>query len=100
MDRFDRFYKLSRHAAGRMAQRNVSQDILELILLYGESRKAGGDSESLYLSRSTMEEVIGEYGAPLRRRLNGLRAYAIVAGGRRVVTVAYARRRRRSAKLR
>lgn len=83
---------LSQHAQGRIAQRGLSLNEIQLIRDYGESRQAGEGARKFALSRRSVRELREDFSNLSRRRLDLLRRAYVVATDSVVVTAAFANR--------
>lgn len=86
------FIAFSSHAQGRIAQRGLSFNEVQLIRDYGESRRAGKGARKFALSRRSVRELREDFSNLSRRRLDLLRRAYVVATDDVVVTAAFANR--------
>lgn len=86
------FIAFSLHAQGRIAQRGLSLNEVQLIWDYGESRQAGEGARKFALSRRSVRELREDFSNLSRRRLDLLRRAYVVATDDVVVTAAFANR--------
>lgn len=80
------------HAKQRAAQRVIPDEIISLILEYGEARNAGDAAEKFALTRVSLRQIRRELGRGATPALSHYRKAYIVAARGRVITAAFAAR--------
>lgn len=87
-------YKQSKHAALRMIQRGLSENIVELLMSYGSCRSAGRGAESVFFTKGALEDIKNDLGFKLYKECEKFKnAYVIVSNDNVLITVARGYRR-------
>lgn len=81
--------RYSKHSLARLKQRSLSDEVVSLLLSYGEYRKCRGNAESFYFSRESLRQILNDHGRECLKACEKLRnAYAVVAKDGTIITVA------------
>lgn len=81
--------KNSKHSLVRAKHRSISNEVVSLLLSYGEYRKCKGHAESFYFSRESLRQILNDHGRECFKACEKLRnAYAVVAKDGTIITVA------------
>lgn len=89
---YDAAIPLTNHASQRAAERAVPISVVELILDYGESKKARDGARKYALSKASLRDLRQDFGASVSNSLSKFRRTYIVSLDDAVITVAFARR--------
>lgn len=87
-------FKQSKHAALRMIQRGLSKNIVELLVSYGSCRSAGRGAESVFFTKSALEEIKNDLGFEVYKECEKCKnAYVVISNDNVLITVARSYRR-------
>lgn len=80
---------MTKHASLRSQQRAIPQMLIDLLLQFGSSEKAGGGSIKVFFDKADRRHVKA-YAGPLSRMLDEhLDLYAVVSSDGQIVTVGH-----------
>ena len=77
------------HADKRMKQRSITNEIIELLEIYGAEASAGGNATSLYFTKESRQEMRAELGSRKYKKIaDRLNVYLIKNEGT-IITVGH-----------
>jgi hypothetical protein len=81
--------RLSKHAQDRAQQRSISPMLIDLLLQFGASERAGTGVSKMYFDKASRRKVKA-YAGPLARLLEDhLDVYAVVTDDQKVITTGH-----------
>lgn len=85
---------LTQHASGRMQQRGIRQDTVEILLACGAREFDLRGATVIYFDKLARKRLLTRYGSTQYRALEGqLNAYAVLSEGGDVITIGHRTKR-------